>query len=168
MEKLVMYKGLERERSEYGHLVENHVIQKLDRPDASLNRRFDVVLAIGCQNGTDVELVKRFFTINQQLHPSLRVNALAILGSGFACYVAEAPDGEYMEHLYPESDMQYFYGWMPKSITPIYLRTKRDTMFHLYSNLEQHLKLTVLNFKWMKLKYGRDDADRTEHPIDLS
>lgn len=169
MEKLVMYKGLERDRSEYGRLVENHVIQELDKPDSSLNRRFDVVFAIGCGDRADVSLVERFFRINEQLEPSLRVNALAILGSGFACYVLESPDGTYWEHLYPESDMTYFQGWTPKTISsPIYLKSEQDTLFHLYSNLQHHLNLTVLNFKNIKLIYGRDHAGRTEHPIDLS
>jgi hypothetical protein len=139
MKKLDMYKGLERDRSEYGRPVENHVLEELDKPDSSLNHRFDVVLAIGCEDGADVGLVERFFKVNRQLDPSSRVNALAILGSGFAFYFAEAPDGVQWEHLYPQSNMQYFFGWMPKSIEPFYLKTERDTLFHLYTNLEQHL-----------------------------
>lgn len=168
MEKLVMYKGLKRDRSEYGRLVENHVIEQFDEPGSSLNRRFDIVFAIGCEDKADVKLVERFFKINAQLEPSLRVNTLAILGSGFACYVSESPAGEHWEHLYPESDMTYFQGWTPKTISPIYLKSEQDTLFHLYSNLQQHLNLTVLNFKNIKLLYGRDNAVRTEHPIDLS
>jgi hypothetical protein len=109
-----------------------------------------------------------FLPLAARLDSSSRVNALAILGSGFAFYFAEAPDGVQWGHLYPQSNMQYFFGWMPKSIDPFYLKTERDTLFHLYTNLEQHLRLTVVNFKWMKVKYGRDDADRTEYPIDLS
>jgi hypothetical protein len=49
MKKLDLYKGLERDRSEYGRPVENHVLEELDKPDSSLNHRFDVVLAIGCE-----------------------------------------------------------------------------------------------------------------------
>ncbi|MDQ3236343.1 MAG: hypothetical protein M3Q54_02250 [Actinomycetota bacterium] len=167
MEKLVMYKGLERDRSEYGRLVENQELRDLDNPNASLNYRFDVVLAIGCTTGEDVSLIERFFKINRQLDPSLQVNALAILGSGFAFYSVEAPDGTHWEHLYPQSDMRHTYGWTPKQAKPFYLRTERDTLYHLYTNLWQHLNRTVLNFKWFKVKYGRDDADRTEYPINL-
>lgn len=167
MEKLVMYKGLERDRSEYGRLVENHVIEEFDEEDSSLNRRFDAILAVSCEEEKVEELVSRFFKINENLEPHLRVNALAILGEGFACYVFQGPDDDHMPHLYPESDMAYFYGWKPKSISPFYIKSPHDTLFHLYSNLQHHLFLTVLNFKWMKLLYGFREAERTEHPIKL-
>ena len=169
MEKLVMYKGLERDRSEYGRLVENHVIEEFDEKveDGSLNRRFDAILAVSCEEERVEELVSRFFKINEQLEPRLQVNALAILGEGFACYVFQGPDDDYMPHLYPESDMAYFYGWKPRSISPFYIKSSHDTLFHLYSNLQHHLFLTVLNFRWIKLLYGFREAERTEYPIKL-
>lgn len=167
MKKLVMYKGLERDRSEYGRLVENQVLEKLDRPGSSLNPRFDAILAVSCAEEARGELVKRFFKINEQLEPHLKVNALAILGTGFAFYVFQAPDNDHMPHLYLESDMAYFYGWEPKSISPFFIKTPQDTLFHLYINLRQHLFLTVLNFKWMKLLYGFYDSDRVEYPVNL-
>jgi hypothetical protein len=148
MEKLVMYKRLKRERSEYGRLVENHIISKLDKPDASLNYRFDVILSIGCKEGADHELVQRFFMINQLLPPPCRINALAILGSGYACYTHEIPDDNNPdetvpeEHLYPESNMKYLFSKPPAgpvTITPFYVITERDTMYWLYVNLLQHL-----------------------------
>lgn len=167
MKKLVMYKGLERDRSEYGRLVENHVVEEFEKADGSLNRRFDAILAVSCEEGRAEELVSRFFKINERLEPHLRVNALAILGEGFAFYLFQGPDDDHMPHLYPESDMAYFYGWKPKSISPFYVESPHDTLFHLYSNLQQHLFLTVLNFRWMKLLYGFDEAYKTGYPINL-
>ena len=167
MKKLVTYKHLERLRSEYGRLVENHVIRELDVPDASLNRRFDAVLAVGCEEGKDEELIKRFFRINKSLPPELQVNALAVLGSGYACYIVEAHDGSEMHHLYPESDMSHFYGWKPKAVKPFRFVTARDSLFHLYSNLIQHLTLTVLNFREQKLQYGWQEADKEGYDVTL-
>ncbi len=175
MKKLVMYKRLRRDKSEYGRIVENHVIEQLNRPDASLNYRFDVVLAIGCEDGADKELVQRFFKINHQLSPECRVNALAILGHGYACYTHEVPLEEDPnettpeEHLYPESTMVYLWRKpAPETIRirTFYIPTQRDTMYLLYRNLLQHLSLTVLNFGVSKLQYGNEDADRDGyHPL---
>jgi hypothetical protein len=53
MEKLVTYKRLKRDRSQYGRLVENHNITSFDRPDASLNYRFDAIFGVGCDKGAD-------------------------------------------------------------------------------------------------------------------
>lgn len=167
MKKLVMYKGLERDRSEYGRITENQVINDFDKTGSTNNPRFDVVLAVSCNKGTETELVERFFKINEQLEPNLRVNALAILGAGFAFYVFQGPDGNHMPHLYPESDMAYFYGWEPQSVSPFFIKSQQDTLFHLYINLQQHLFLTILNFKWLKLLYGFYDSDRTESPVNL-
>lgn len=167
MEKLVMYKHLERDRSEYGRLVENHTIRELDKPGASLNPRFDAVLAIGCEPGTDARLVKRFFRINRTLSSAHRINALAILGAGFACYVDEFEDGGSAEHLYPEIDVHPIYTGSPRSVTPMYVETERDALYWLYTNLLQHLTLTVLNFRGQKFRYGRHDADGVARPINL-
>ena len=167
MKKLVMYKHLERDRSEYGRLVENHVIEQLDVRGASLNPRFDAILAVGCEPDAAVQLVERFFRINQTLSPVHRINALAILGSAFACYMVEFEDGSIGEHLYPELDMHPIYAAPPTSVTPIYIETNRDALYWLYTNLLQHLTLTVLNFRTHKLKYGRKDADGSVHPINL-
>lgn len=167
MKKLVMYKGLERDRAEYGRLTENQVIDCFENLDGSNNRRFDAILAVSCEEGAEEELVKRFFKINEQLEQHLRVNALAILGTGFAFYAVHMPDDNHMPHLYPESDMAYFYKFIPKGISTFFIPSPQDTLFHLYINLQQHLFLTVLNFKWLKLLYGFYDADRVEYPINL-
>lgn len=158
MEKLVMHKCLERERSEYGRLVENHNIRQLDKAGASLNWRFDAILAVGCAPGIDSQLVERFFRTNRELPADRRVNALAILGSGYACYVSTFEDSSATEHLYPASNMEYFYPEAPKSIDPFYLQTKSDALYYLYRNLHHHLTLSVLNFQAAKLTYGGADA----------
>lgn len=158
MEKLVMYKRLERDRSEYGRLVENHVITDFNRPDASLNYRFDAVLGIGCNEGTEQVLRERFFAINNELSPAHRVNAMIILGSGYARYLdAESEKEEDIrDHLYPESNMAYLNGFLPARVIPSWTPTTDSSFYYFYSDLLHHLILTVLNFKWQKGRYAKD------------
>ena len=156
MKKLVMYKRLERDRSEYGRLIENHVISAFDRADASLNYRFDAIVGVGCEEGTELELVRRFFKINEALDATHRVNALVILGSGYARYLDESSDGAIRDHLYPESTMEYLNGFPPARVIPSWTPTNQDSLYHFYSDLSHHLTLTVLSFKWQKGRYGKD------------
>ncbi len=159
MEKLVMYKRLERARSEYGGLIENHNLEFLDKPGTSLNYRFDAILAVDCAE-EDLALVERFFKINQELEPAYRVNALAILGSGYARYLDLSSDGQIRDHLYPESNMAYMNGFVPEKVFPAWSSLSQDALYHLYEDLLHHLTLSVLNFAWGKGRYGRDAADR--------
>ncbi len=162
MKKLVTYKRLKRSRSGYGQINENQNIIQFNRPGVSLNYRFDAILGGGCENATADDLATRFFKVNETLAPSARVNALAILGSGYACYGVKTPDGNW-EHLYPESTMAHLYT-MPEDdivIETMYLSTPQDTLYLLYTNLWQHLTLTVLNPPNLKVQYGRDLAAQT-------
>lgn len=156
MKKLVMYKRLERDRSEYGRLIENHVITDFDRPDASLNYRFDAILGVGCEEGTELELVRRFFRINGELAAAHRVNALVILGSGYARYLDESSDGDIRDHLYPESNMEYLNGFPPAKVMPSWSPSNQDSLNFFYADLLHHLTLTVLSFKWHKGRYAKD------------
>lgn len=163
MKKLVMYKRLERDRSEYGRLIENHVIRSFERADASLNYRFDAVFSVGCEDGKEVELAKRFFAINNELSPAHQVNAMVILGSGYARYLDESPDGDKIrDHLYPDSSMEYLNGFPLGRIIPSWSPSSKDSLYHFYSDLLHHLTLTVLNFKWQKGRYGSDAVGRGE------
>lgn len=158
MEKIVTYKRLERARSEYGRIIENHNLKPFENTSKSLNYRFDAILGVGCKDGEFDELVKRFFLINKTLTPSERVNALTILGSGYACYVTKE-NGGFTEYLYPESQ--------DKESFPYYLPTSRDSLYYLWVNLWQHLSLTVLNFERFKHRYGFDDADKSGQLVSL-
>ncbi len=161
MEKLVMYKRLERDRSGYGKLIENHNLEWLDKPNASLNYRFDAVLAIDQAEGAeDLELTKRFFKINQELEPASRINALVVLGSGYARYLDRSSDGRIRDHLYPESNMEYLNKFVPEKVFPAWSSSSQDALYHFYEDLLHHLNLTVLNFQWGKGRYGKDAADR--------
>jgi hypothetical protein len=162
MKKLVMYKGLERDRSEYGRIVENHNLKSLDKANASLNYRFDAVLGVDCAEGTEMELVNRFFDVNSGLDPSHQVNALAILGSGYARYFNRTPDDKLREHYYPESDMEYLNGYPAGELVHIYSRSGQDSLFHLYSDLLSHLTLTVLNFDSERERYASDLRNSTD------
>lgn len=160
MKKVVMYKRLERDRSEYGRLIENHVITDYNRFDASLNYRFDAILGVGCEEGTELDLVKRFFYINEELEPAHQVNALVILGSGYARYLDQSSEGEIRDHLYPESNMEYLNGFPSVRVIPAWSPSNQDSFYQFYSDLAHHLNLTVLNFKWQKYRYGKDAPGR--------
>jgi hypothetical protein len=162
MEKLVRYKRLKRDRSEYGRLIENHNIQTLDRSDASLNYRFDAVLGVGCNENTEQTLRDRFFTINRDLPQADRVNAMVILGSGYARYLDEGPEGQIRDHLYPESDMAYLNGFAPARVIPAWTPTTDSSLYYFYSDLLHHLNLTVLNFGWQKGRYAKSARSRGE------
>ena len=156
MEKLVTYKRLERDRSEYGRLVENHNIRPFDRSDASLNFRFDAVLGVGCNEGAERTLRERFFAINNTLPQADRVNAMVVLGAGYARYLDEGPKGQIRDHLYPESDMAYLNGFSPARVIPTWTPTADSSLYYFYSDLLHHLGLTVLNFKAQKGRYAKD------------
>lgn len=156
MKKIVMYKRLERDRAEYGRLIENHQIYDFDRPDASLNYRFDAVLGVGCEDGTGEKLVARFFRINEMLDPVYRVNALVILGSGYARYLDQSSEGDIRDHLYPESDMSYLNGFKPARVIPSWSPSGRNSLYHFYEDLFHHLTLTVLNFGSRKGRYAKN------------
>lgn len=142
MEKIVQYKSLERPRSEYGRIIENHNIQGLDKPEKSLNYRFDIILAVWCKKPET--LVKRFFLINESLPLDKRINALALLGYGYVFYVA---GNNLNACLYPDQHKK-------EELATFYIPTETDTFYYLYANLWQHLTLTVLNPYDFKHKYG--------------
>jgi hypothetical protein len=147
MKKIVMYKRLFRKRSEYGRITENHNIESFDRPDNSLNYRFDSILAINCNRDYIDALIQRFFTINSTLNPSERINSLCILGAGYMCYVMRK-EKELNEHLYPEYDSD--------NAIPFFLESTTDSFYRLWINLHHHLSLTVLNLTGFKYAYGAD------------
>jgi hypothetical protein len=149
MEKIVTYKRLARARTEYGHLVENHEILNFKRPDRGLNHRFDVILAVSCQPDEVDILTKRFFQINETLAPHERVNALTILGVGFACYRFRSNE-RYHDVLYPEL--------VESPLIPSLWRTSSDSFYFMYMSLWTHLTLTVLEAKGLH-DYGWHGAE---------
>ncbi|MDM8553847.1 hypothetical protein QUF75_03860 [Desulfococcaceae bacterium HSG7] len=145
MRKIVLYKRLIRKRSEYGRIIENHNLGSLDDPTNSLNYRFDAIVAVFCATDASEMLIQRFFAINESLPPKDRVNCLALLGHGYACYVKKTED-ERNEHLYPEQT--------PELARPYFLPTPTDAFYRLWINLWYHLTLTVLNPAGIKYAYG--------------
>lgn len=151
MKKIVMYKRMERGRSQYGRIIENHNLEFLEKSNKSLNYKFDSILTVNCDENKRDALVKRFFQINETLDLSHRVNALAILSHGYACYVNQS-DSYVAENLYPDA----------AGITsrPYFLPTNTDTFYRLWINLWSHLTLTVLNPSEMKNAYGAASSDQ--------
>jgi hypothetical protein len=147
MKKIVTYKRLNRIRSEYGRVVENHNLKMLENTSKSLNYRYDTIIMINSKEDDHKELVKRFFLINETLPCCDRVNSLAILDYGYACYVTKK-DSITAKKLYPEHDDAKYNAF--------FLTTPTDTFFRLWTDIWSHLTLSVLNVEAMGMAYGSD------------
>ena len=149
MKKIVTYKRLQRIRSEYGRIVENHNLENLEDKSKSLNYRFDPIVMINSNEDDRDELVRRFFEINETLPHFDRVNSLAILGHGYACYVTKNEIDEVCTpKIYPEHDKDNYYSY--------FLPTKTDSFYRLWTHLWMHLCLTVANINDMMNAYSFD------------
>jgi hypothetical protein len=160
MQKIVTYKRLSREDTLSNQITENYRVPSHGMDSGELlNYRYDIILGVGCEDKDEISLVKRFFKINELLPAEDCVNALAILGKSYSCYVGEI-DGCSEESLYPEiKEVEH---------KPFYLPTKSDTLFYLYTNLWTHLTRTILNFDNFNRKYGRKSADTQGHILNIN
>lgn len=149
MKKLVTYKRLKRNRSEYGRIVENHNLEQHENKSNSLNYRFDPIVMVNSKEDDRDELVRRFFKINDTLPHCDRVNSLAILGYDYAFYVTKNDNGEGVgPKFYPERDKDNFELY--------FLPTTTDSFYRLWTHLWVHLSLCVLNSSHMMNAYGFD------------
>ena len=149
MRKIVTYKRLTRIRSEYGRIVENHNLEQLENKSKSLNYRFDPIVMVNSNEKDREELITRFFEINETLPHCDRVNSLAILGYGYACYVTENDNGKGVApKFYPEHDETNF--------VPYFLPTVTDSFYRLWTHIWMHLSLSVLNSSHLMNAYGFD------------
>ncbi|MBS2101229.1 DUF6602 domain-containing protein [Carboxylicivirga linearis] len=158
MEKIVTYKRLDRIRSEYGRIVENHNLAGLEKPDNSLNYRYDSILMVNSNEKDRSDLIKHFFRINELLAPEDRVNSLGVLGYAFACYTTPIEGVGHKEKLYPSNESGNY--------KPYILETETDVFYRFWVNLWKHLSLTVLNGDKIFEGYAAN-AFRKGKPLDL-
>ncbi len=154
MKKIVSYKRLKRTKTDFGQLTENQHVRSFaaQRPGECTNFRYDTILGVIGGGDSFDELCGRFFAINATLAPAERVNALAVLGHGNACYVT-IEDGNLVEALHLERPNLDCRGFR--------IDTKTDAFYHMFTNLWYHLYLTILLPDRVKYGYGLTSSDRS-------